>query len=55
MLLAVFGLANFGGIVAFGDTVGLVAVLVGAILVGTALTRMCLIYRLVGVDTCRTR
>ncbi|MEF8806439.1 YgaP family membrane protein [Natronomonas sp.] len=55
VILAGLGLANFAGVVELGYTVALIAIIVGAVLVGTAMTRMCLIYRIAGVDTCQTR
>ncbi len=50
-LLVVLGLVVVAGIAPGGPVVGALALLVGVVLVGTALTRMCLVYRLVGVDT----
>ncbi|WP_336036734.1 YgaP family membrane protein [Halobacterium yunchengense] len=52
-LLAAAGVAVLAGDVAASPLLGAVAVAAGAILVGTALTRFCLVYRLLGVNTCR--
>lgn len=54
VVLAAVALAGFGNVVELGATVGVVLLVAGAILVGTSLTRMCPIYRVLGVDTCRT-
>lgn len=53
LALAVVGLAGLAGAVDFAQVVVALALVVGAVLVGTALTRVCLVYRLVGADTCR--
>jgi hypothetical protein len=50
-LLLVLGLVIGAGVVPGGPIVGAVAALVGVVLVGTGLTRMCLVYRIIGVDT----
>ncbi|RKD89053.1 YgaP family membrane protein [Halopiger aswanensis] len=53
-VLAVLGIAILIGALEFGTAAGAVALLIGAVLLGTALTRTCLAYRLLGVDTCET-
>lgn len=53
--LLALGSAGAAGLVGVGLTVAAVAGLVGAVLVGTALTRFCLLYRVIGVDTCSAR
>jgi len=50
-VLALFGVAVLAGVSSLGALVGGLALLVGAILVGTALANVCLLYKLVGVDT----
>ncbi|OLZ40580.1 hypothetical protein A6E15_06055 [Natrinema saccharevitans] len=50
-VLAAVGVAILGGALEFGTAVGAVALLIGGVLVGTALTRTCLLYRILGVDT----
>jgi hypothetical protein len=50
-LLVVLGFVAVAGIAPGGPVVGALALLVGVVLVGTALTRLCLVYRLVGMDT----
>jgi hypothetical protein len=47
------GLATLGGFLGFGTTIGAALSLVGLILVGTGLVRVCLLYRLFGIDTSR--
>lgn len=53
--LAVAGLATLGGLLGFGTTVGAVATLLGVVLIATGLVRVCLLYRLVGIDTSDSR
>ncbi|ELZ39800.1 YgaP-like transmembrane domain [Halorubrum tebenquichense] len=48
---AAVGLATLGGLLGLGTTVGAVLTLLGLVLVGTGLVRVCLLYRLLGVDT----
>jgi len=55
LLVALTGLASLGGLLSLGTTVGAVLAVVGAIVFGTGLTQQCLAYRLIGVDTCKTR
>ncbi|WP_090623102.1 YgaP family membrane protein [Natrinema salaciae] len=50
-VLAAIGVATLVGALEFGTVVGVLAVVVGAVLLGTALTRICLLYRILGVDT----
>ncbi|QDX39390.1 DUF2892 domain-containing protein (plasmid) [Salarchaeum sp. JOR-1] len=53
--LAVIGLAAVGGLLGLGSTVGAVLALLGLVLVGTGLVRVCLLYRLLGIDTSDSR
>jgi hypothetical protein len=55
LALAVVGLATLGGLLGLGTTVGAVLTLLGLVLVGTGLVRICLLYRLLGVDTSESR
>ncbi|ELZ09567.1 hypothetical protein C478_15347 [Natrinema thermotolerans DSM 11552] len=50
-VLSAVGVATLVGALEFGTAVGAVALLIGGVLVGTALTRTCLLYRILGVDT----
>lgn len=50
-VLAAVGVATLAGALDFGTAAGTVAVLIGSVLLGTALTRTCLLYRILGVDT----
>jgi hypothetical protein len=50
-LLALIGVASIGGVVGFGQIAGAVAVLLGGVLLGTALTQSCPLYQLAGMDT----
>ncbi|WP_254532599.1 YgaP family membrane protein [Natrinema gelatinilyticum] len=50
-LLVVIGVASLAGLLEFGTVAGVGAVLIGAIFLGTALTRVCLVYRLLGIET----
>ncbi len=52
--LVLVGLATVGGFLELGTTAGVVLSLIGLVLVGTGVSRVCLLYRLLGVDTCRT-
>ncbi|QLH76643.1 DUF2892 domain-containing protein [Halosimplex rubrum] len=53
--LAAVGLASLGDLLGFGVTVGTVLTLLGLVLAGTGIVRVCLLYRLLGVDTSRSR
>jgi hypothetical protein len=53
--LAAVGLASLGDLLGFGVTVGAALTLVGLVLVGTGFARVCLLYRLLGVDTSGSR
>jgi hypothetical protein len=53
--MAATGLAAFAGLVDLSGVVAALAVLLGLVLVGTALVRVCLLYRLVGLDTSGSR
>lgn len=56
---AIRGVAGVAALVYGGmsldSTVGIVAAVVGVVLVGTAAVGFCPLYRLVGVNTCPTR
>ncbi|HMB51632.1 MAG TPA: DUF2892 domain-containing protein [Natronoarchaeum rubrum] len=54
-MLAVVGLATLGGLLGLGPTIGAVATLLGVVLVATGLVRICLLYRLLGIDTAESR
>ncbi|WP_254762866.1 YgaP family membrane protein [Natrinema marinum] len=51
-VLLALGVATLAGVLEFGPAAGAVATVVGIVFVGTALTRFCLLYRVLGVDTC---
>nr|WP_209309587.1 DUF2892 domain-containing protein [Halomicroarcula amylolytica] len=53
LALGLIGLATLGGLLELGTTVGVALSLLGFILVGTGLIRVCLLYRLLGIDTSR--
>lgn len=53
--LAALALASFADVLSLGPVAAALALLVGGVLVGTATTRLCLVYRVLGVDTCSTR
>jgi hypothetical protein len=53
--LAAVGLASLGNLLGFGVTVGAALTLLGLVLVGTGFARVCLLYRLLGVDTSGSR
>jgi len=55
LAVAVVGLATIGGLLELGTTLGAVLTLAGLILVGTGVVRVCLLYRLLGVDTSGSR
>ena len=55
IVLAAVGLATLGGLFGLGTTVGAVATLLGVVLIVTGLVRVCLLYRLLGIDTSETR
>lgn len=55
VLLAAVGIASLGDVLGLGTTVGTVLTLVGVVLVATGLVRVCLLYRLLGVDTSESR
>jgi len=54
-LLLAAGLASLGGLLGLGTTVGAVLALVGVVLVATGLVRVCLVYRVLGLDTSDAR
>ncbi|MDS0473374.1 DUF2892 domain-containing protein [Natrinema sp. 1APR25-10V2] len=51
VLLAV-GVATLAGVLEYGVAAGAIAAVVGVVALGTGLTRFCLLYRVLGVDTC---
>ncbi|WP_254767296.1 YgaP-like transmembrane domain [Salinilacihabitans rarus] len=51
-LLLLVGVAALADALAVGTAVGAVALVVGVVLVATGATRSCLLYQIVGVDTC---
>jgi len=53
--LAVVGLATLGGLLGLGTPIGAVATLLGVVLLVTGLVRVCLLYRLLGIDTSGSR
>ena len=53
-ILAAVGIATLVGTLEFGTAAGAVALLIGGILLVTALARICPAYRLVDVGTCET-
>ncbi|WP_225336605.1 YgaP family membrane protein [Halomicrobium urmianum] len=54
-LLAAVGATVLAGALDAGRLIGALAFLVGVVLIGTALTRVCLAYRVLGVDTAGSR
>ena len=51
-VLAAIGIASLAGVLQAGMIVGAIATLVGLVFFGTGVTRFCLFYQLLGVDTC---
>ncbi len=51
-VLLVIGIATLAGVLEYGVAAGAIAAVVGGVSLGTALTRFCLLYRVLGVDTC---
>ncbi|MFC4246833.1 DUF2892 domain-containing protein [Natribaculum luteum] len=54
-LLVVFGVGALADILSLGTVVGAVALVIGLVFLATGMTRLCLLYQVVGVDTCRRR
>jgi hypothetical protein len=54
-LVGLLGIAALAGMLQVGPVAGALALLVGVVLVGTALTQTCLAYKILGVDTCSRR
>jgi len=50
---AVLGVVLVGGGLFFGGAVGIVLYLLAAIMLATAVTGFCPIYKVLGIDTCR--
>jgi len=56
IVLGIVGIAVFAGpLSSLGAIVGGLALIVGAVMLGTGLTRQCLLYRPFGIDTCSRR
>ena len=53
LVVGLIGLATLSGLLGLGTTIGAALFLVGLILVGTGLVRVCPLYRLLGIDTSR--
>ena len=51
-VLAAVGIAALADLLHAGTIVGAVATVVGIVFFATGLTRFCLLYQLLGVDTC---
>jgi hypothetical protein len=51
LVLAAVGLATLGGLLEFGTAVGALLTLLGVVFTATGLVRVCLLYRLFGLDT----
>ncbi|SDD28481.1 DUF2892 domain-containing protein [Natrinema hispanicum] len=52
-ILIAIGIASIVHILHAGTIVGVIATLVGLVFFGTGVTRFCLLYQLLGVDTCK--
>ncbi|MFD1562338.1 DUF2892 domain-containing protein [Haloarchaeobius amylolyticus] len=52
-VLVAIGIASIVHILPAGTIVGAIATLVGVVFFATGLTRFCLLYQLLGVDTCK--
>lgn len=56
IVLGIVGIAVFAGPLSdLGAIVGALALVAGAVMLGTGLTRQCLLYRPFGIDTCSKR
>ncbi|WP_208288739.1 DUF2892 domain-containing protein [Halobacterium sp. R2-5] len=55
LALAVVGSTSLAGLLGLGTVAGAVLTSLGLVLVGTGLVRVCLLYRLLGVDTSGSR
>ncbi|WP_205596864.1 YgaP family membrane protein [Halostella salina] len=53
LVVGLIGLATLSGLLGLEPTIGAALSLVGLILIGTGLVRVCLLYRLLGIDTSR--
>lgn len=52
IVLGIAGIAVFAGpLDTLGTVIGAIALLVGVVLLATGLTRQCLLYQLIGLDT----
>jgi len=53
IVLGIVGAAVFAGpLSSLGTIVGAIALVAGAVMLGTGLTRQCMLYRPLGIDTC---
>lgn len=52
-LLLLVGIAVLAEMLEFGTVVGVAAVVVGAVFLGTGLTQRCLLHRIFGINTCK--
>lgn len=53
IVLGIVGIAVFAGpLSGLGTVVGAIALVAGVVMLGTGLTRQCLLYRPLGIDTC---
>jgi hypothetical protein len=53
LVIGLIGLATLSGLPGLGTMIGAALSIVGLILVGTGLVRVCPLYRLLGIDTSR--
>lgn len=53
LVVGLIGLATLGGLIGFGTMIGAALAIAGLILAGTGFVRVCLLYRLLGIDTSR--
>ncbi|WP_321169167.1 DUF2892 domain-containing protein [Halorubrum sp. SD626R] len=53
LVVGLIGLATLGGLIGFGTMIGAALSIAGLILAGTGFVRVCLLYRLLGIDTSR--
>ncbi|MUW14800.1 DUF2892 domain-containing protein [Halorubrum sp. CBA1125] len=53
LVVGLIGLATLSGLLGLGAMIGAALSIVGLILVGTGLVRVCPLYRLLGIDTSR--
>ena len=53
LVVGLIGLATLGSLIGFGTMIGAALSIAGLILAGTGFVRVCLLYRLLGIDTSR--